>query len=298
MTERAALYTVEARPQSRGGTSLPLGDIDGAGTSLVAVLSAILDGFEVASVDGARVVRALSASADGDDLFAILQHGQAGIAADIVDPSGDVRLRQTPADLQLVRCGCLFELPPAATQGRLAAHVKDGRGIKGLVEQGLTSAFRARYPQLRLTIERLAEPALLQTAVAGDRVESLRLTRLEPAGAHTSDTARWIATGDAARLEVDLAVRSPGAHLDRTLLERYLTGDRTAFPEIARFGGLTFDRVRVGVVLADETRRLFDLEHPEAGRPAMRALDGIELDESGEPTAVSLLASLRAALAS
>jgi hypothetical protein len=297
VTERAALYTVAVRPRERGGQSLPLGDIDANGTKLSDVLGSVLEGFSEASPDGSRVARALLVEADGEDLFTIIQHGQNGLAAEIVDAAGGVRLRQTPADIQLVRCGCLFRLPVAATTGRLAVHVSNGRGIKGLVVQGLVSRFAAAFPQLRLAIERLADPGALHDAVASDRIEKLRLVRLEPAGERPSDqTGKWVDSASAARVELDVAVRTPGHRIEKTLIERYLAGDAGAFAEIVSFAGMTFDEAMVGVVLPDQTRRLFDLARPEAGRPVMRDLPALAIDADGEPTPASLLAGLRSVL--
>ena len=59
MSQRAALYTVGVRSRSKRGGGLPLGDIDGAGTSLLAVLDGYLADFTQASKDGSRVVRSL-----------------------------------------------------------------------------------------------------------------------------------------------------------------------------------------------------------------------------------------------
>jgi hypothetical protein len=293
MSERAALYAVSVR--RRRGRAVPLADIDGAGTALAAVLAAILDGLSVTSRDGARVVRTLAARADGDDLFAIVQHGRRGVAADIVDPSGGVRLRQTPDDLQLVRSGCLFRLPASGSAGRLAVQVSNGRGVKDLFEVGLTARFRARFPDLTLALDRIAEPDALRDAVAQDRVERIQLVRVERAGEHAiAATDKWVPAGESVRVELAVGVHGPGARLGRTLLGRYLGGDEHAFSEIVAFGGLTFDKARIGVRLPDDTRRLIDLEHPEAGRPAVRDLAGIVLDDAGEPTEASLLAALRA----
>ena len=47
MSDRAALYEVRVRRRSGGGGPLPLGDLDGAGTSLVEVLADVLAGFGV-----------------------------------------------------------------------------------------------------------------------------------------------------------------------------------------------------------------------------------------------------------
>jgi hypothetical protein len=288
VTDRAAIYTVSVRP--RRGKEVPLGDIDGAGTSLQDALVRILDGFAETSADGARVVVAAVATRDADDLLAIVQHGVRGIAADIVDANGGVRFRQTPDDLQLLRCGCLFRLPPAATAGTLAVHVANGRGVKELFEQGLAARFRSLFPDLGLAIERLSEPGALRDAVARNRVE--RVSLLLRDGATVADARKWVAAGAPAGVEVAVT----GSPIESAALDRYLAGDSAALEEIARFAGITFDRVRVGVLLPDGTRRSLDLAHPDTGRPLTRDLSGIELDASGEPTEASLLAALRAAL--
>ena len=182
MSQRAALYTVEVRPRARRGDPLPLGDLDGAGTSLAAVLAETLAGFSESSKDGTRVVRALASRADADDLFAVLQHGLSGVAAEIVDPAGALRLRQSPSDVELVRCGCLFRLPAAARSGALAVHVNNGRGMKELFQQGLGARFRARFPGLTLALDRFVEPSALADAVRANRVREDRSRAERAAG--------------------------------------------------------------------------------------------------------------------
>jgi hypothetical protein len=282
MSDRAALYAVTVRPRTRGSAPLPLGDLGD-------MLAGILDGFSETS--GPRVVRVLEVARDGDDLFAVVQHGARGVAADIVDASGAVRLRQMPEDVQLVRTGCLFRLPPGETAGRLAVHVSNGRGVKELFGEGLATRFHSLRPGMVLAIERVGQPEALQAAVAAGRVEKLRLV----GGPAIADAGRWVA-GETARVE--LAVSARGSGLRPTLIERHLRGDRSALPEILRFAGLTFEHASVGVRLDDGSRRLFDLARPEAGPPAARVLDGIVLDDAGEPTGASLLVALRAVVSS
>ncbi len=288
MTDRAAVYSVAVRPKR--GKEVPLGDIDGDGTALQDVLVRILDGFAETSADGTRVVVAATAARDADDLLAIVRHGVRGVAADIVDANGGVRFRQTPDDLQLLRCGCLFRLPPASATGTLAVHVANGRGVKELFEQGLGARFRSLFPGLGLAISRLAEPGALRDAVAQNRVE--RVTLLLHDGTGVADTGKWVAAGRPARHELDVT----GSPIQSRALDRYLAGESAALSEILRFAGIAFDRARIGVLLADGTRRAYDLAHPDAGRPLTRDLSGIELDASGEPTDAGLLAALRAAL--
>jgi len=274
VTDRAALYAVALRSRAKG---LPLGDLGD-------VLAGILDGF--AETSGARVVRVLEVERDGDDLFALVQHGSRGVAADIVGESGEVRLRQLPGDVQLVRTGCLFRLPPEAATGRLVVHVANGRGVKELFGQGLAARLRALRPGVVLAIERVGRPEALQAAVAAGRVERLRLV----GGPAIADTGRWVASGTG-RVQLDVSAR---AGLRPALIERHLGGDKAALTEILRFAGLSFEHASVGVRLDDGTRRLFDLARPESGPPVARALEGIVLDEKGEPTSASLLAALRA----
>jgi hypothetical protein len=297
VSQRAALYTVAVRPRGRSGAALPLGDLDGAGTSLGAVLAGALAGLAETSPDGSRVVRALTVTPDGDDLLAILQHGQSGVAAEIVDQAGAVRLRQTPDDLQLVRCGCLFRLPPAATAGALAVHVNNGRGLKELFQQGLTARFHSRFPALTLAIDRFVEVDALGGAVDADRILKIELARNEsPDERPIAASGPWLPSGVAGRVQLSVAARTAGGRIDAALIRRHLGGDAAAFAEIVDFGGIVFDEARVEALLPDGTRRVFDLAHPGAGRPVTTELSGIELDADGEPTDGSLLAALRTAI--
>ena len=130
ISRSAALYRVSIHPKGKGDVPRSFGDIDGDGTGAVAALAEILGSFAEASKDGRRLVRSLEATPDGEELFAVVQYGQKGIAADIVSPGGDVRLRQSPDDEELIRFGCLFRLPAAATVGALAVELDDGRGSR------------------------------------------------------------------------------------------------------------------------------------------------------------------------
>ncbi len=150
MAHTSALYTV--RVKERYKDYQPLGDIDGSGTKLQDVLAGYLNGFEEAAADGDRVVRALSQNTQGDDLEAVLLHGQSGVVADIVDSQGTNRIRQVATDTQLLRCSALFRLPPTQDMGWLALQVNNGRGIKGLLEVGLHVKFRDDFEDLMLQI--------------------------------------------------------------------------------------------------------------------------------------------------
>ena len=264
MSDRAALYTVAVRSRSRGASGAAARRPRGRPRRDPATASS------VTSDDGARVVRALRSRGTATTCSAVVQHGARGVAADIVDAGGGVRLRQLPDDLQLVRSGCLFRLPPAGDRRACSPSTSlNGRGVKDLFEQGLSARFRSLRPELVLAIERLAEPEALRAAVAvGPGREAPARPARAPGARAIAATDKWVAPGEPARVELDVAVRARGARIQRELLERYLGGDRSAFAEIVAFGGLSFDRASVGVRLPDGTRQaLRPRRGPRPGGP-------------------------------
>jgi hypothetical protein len=284
VSQRAALYTVRLRAPD-GGPRPPLGDLGDA-------IAAALDGLAETSPDGRRSLRVVDTERDGDDLFAVLQHGEAGIAAEIVDAEGDIRLQRLPEDAQLVRCACLFRLPPAADEGTLVLHVNDGRGPKELLEAGLRHRLAGRLGGAALELGRPDEREVLREAVAANRVEKVKLVKIQhPGDRPFAAVDKWVPAGDVARVELDV-----GGHIRPALIGRHLAGDEAAFAEIVEFAGLTFDQAKVQVRLADDSRRLFDLAHPGEGRPVTHDLSDVALDADGEPTPAGLHEALRALL--
>src|SRR5689334_2649886 len=120
MAHRAALYIV--RVKEKWHDYLQLGDLDGAGLDLGTVLEEQLGtDFEQQSYDGSKIVRGLDVEFDADDdLLVALQHGQSGVAADIVNQGGRQLLRRTWTDSELLRCCSLFRLPRDQEMGWLA----------------------------------------------------------------------------------------------------------------------------------------------------------------------------------
>ena len=198
----------------------------------------------------------------------------------------------SPDDEQLVRFGCLFRLPAEATVGALAVELDDGRGIKVLVGQALTKAFRSRFAGLVLAIEPAVDPASSVRRSRQERSTVCTSRSRSPAGSTVPDAAEWLAPGAAGRIAVEIAAVPAGTHLRSELLARHLDGDAAALAEIARFAGIAFGTVRVGVGLADGSRRSFDLARLDAGRAPAARLTGIEVDADGRPTDASLRAAL------
>jgi len=297
MTHRAAAYTVRVRPKyDRTGEVRLLGDIDEEGTSLISVLENCFKDLESTSDDESKVVRCLSCTLEDDDLLLIAQHGQNGVAADIVDTDGGLRLRQQPEDTQLLRCGSLFRLPLADATGWLAVHVNNGRGIKSLLQKGIVDRFRDDYPKLIIDITPFVEPSVLKEAVDHDRIDKVKLVKFEqPNDRAALATSRWVPAGAVGRLELDISTRGKAARVLSGVLQRFMGGDLEAFHEIVEFQNITFDEAKVEVVLDGGARRTFNIEKPDSGHPFTEDLGDLVM-ENGEPTSESLFEGLRSVL--
>lgn len=297
MSHRATAYTVRVRPKrDRSGEVRLLGDIDDGGSSLINVLDNYFKVLETSSGDETKVVRCLSCEVEDDELLLIAQHGQNGVAADIVNTEGKLRLRQDPEDTQLLRCGSLFRLPPAEPMGWLAVHVNNGRGVKGLLQKGIVDRFREDYPNLMIDITPFVGPSVLKEAVEHDRIDKVKLVKYEqPNDRAAAATARWIPAGAVGRLELDISTRGRTARVLSGMLQRFFGGELGVFREIVEFQGITFDEAKVEVVLDGGTRRTFNIEKPDSGHAFSEDLEDLVL-ENGEPTSASLFDALRSVL--
>jgi hypothetical protein len=297
MAHRAALYSVRVKEKWRDYR--PLGNIDEAGTWLGDVIHGwITDGFEQYSLSQEKVVRGLDASFDADDdLCMALQHGQNGVAADIVDELMRLQHRRTADESELLRCCCVLRLPRDQENGWLATHQNNGHSVKGLLERGLEDRFRRHLPDLKIEIKPIVRGAALLEAIQQGHVEGIKLVKLErPHDRANAATGKWMRAGDLGKLE--LHITSPGQRLQPRLLQRFIRGDRTALSEIVEFEGIEFDEVDVEVTLPEGTRRTFNLQSPDKGFAMSVNLDHLDLDADGEPSEASVYAGLKDALGS
>ena len=296
MAHRVALYTVQVRrKRDTSGGFLPLGDIDAQGTSLAELILRYLgDHFEAVNDEGTRSLHCEAAEWDGLNLFAMLRHGQTGVAADIIGKEGEYRLRQSVDDTQRIRCGALLRLPPPTEMGWLAAHINNGRAAKGLVEKGVQARFRQDFPALLLEIKPFVSGSVLLTAVEQDQITTVRLIRWD----ESSDKAgagKWVRDGTAAKLELSIKPKGQVKRLLSRLPLQFLLGDSDVLGQIVQYDGMRFDEVKLEVALPDGTQRTFNIEHPDAGHAFTEDLNELRT-EDGEPMPDSLRAALARAL--
>ena len=261
MSDRAALYTV-VRPAERG-KPVPLGDIDGAGTSSQTSSSASSTGSPRRARDGTRVVRAVEIERDGDDLFASCSTAPEASPPRSSTRPARVRLRQIPGDVQLVRTR--LPLPAAACRdGREARRPRRQRPRRqGALRAGARGAVPARCS--RASRSRSSGSASPRRCGPPSRGPGREGRACWSGGA--GDRRRRPASGSPRRRRPGRArrpgVRRPGPPRCSSATSR---GDAAALPEILRFAGLTFEHASVGVRLEDGTRGSSTSRVPRRGR--------------------------------
>jgi hypothetical protein len=297
MTHRVALYTVQVRrKRDKSGDFLPFGDINKEGANLLESIRGYLaDHFEVANEEGTRVLQCENVEIERSELFAMFRHGLTGVAADIIDKLGDLRIRQSIDDTSRVLCGALLQLPPAADMGWLAAHISNGRAVKGLMEKGLLARFRSDFPDLVLETKPFVRGSMLLEAVEQDRIDSVKLIRWNEPSDRAAGAGKWVGGATSAKLELSIKPRGQVKRVLSRLPLQFLRGNSDVFGEIVQFEGMTFDEAKLEVTLDDGTRRTFNIERPEAGHAFSEDLHDLRM-EDGEPSPESLRAALRRAL--
>ena len=306
MSHRAALYTVRVKRKRHSEFCL-LGDIDGGGQSLIDFVAQCVIDMDLPPGEGDRLVRHLDIGeiegAVSDDEFAtMLQHGETGLAADLVDEHGDQKVRQVSSDTHLVRCACLFRLPPTHDMGWLSLHVNNNRGVKSSLEKHLLGEFGRRFDELMLQITPFVDMGSLRKAIDQDRINNVRLVRYErPKDRADEITDEWLGGENEGKIELRLSPMARAGRLKGKLVRRFLdaTDDaarRDARDKIVEFHGISFDTAKVEVVLPDGRRRTVHLDSPKAGHPMHVELDGLGFDGEGEPAPASLFDGLRTAL--
>lgn len=299
MGHRAAVYTVRVkRAHKRKDKFRPFGDIDDVtGTYLGDVLDRYLSAadFEGISDDKTKIVECEEVTLDGEDLRAVMLHGQSGVAADIFDAAGEFRIHQESDDKHQIRCGVLFRLPKNQETGWLAAHINNGRSAVGLLKMALAKTFRDEFAPHGILLEIIpfVQGSVLREAIDKNRLDKVRLVRWEePNDRAVEATDRWVSAGDRGRIEVEYSAPRQENRLVPDLIKRYLQGDGSALREIVEFQGITFDEAKVVVELEDGKHRTFNIEKPEAGNPFSADLENLAHDNEGVPTDESVFEAL------
>lgn len=297
MSHRAAVYMVQIRKKGvPSDDHRLLGDFDEDGNSLRDLLASYFTDFKSTSADETKIVRATKCDINLDEVRLVTQHGQNGVAAEIVDPNGELQHRQMPDETQLLRCCCLFYLPSAKKLGWLAVHVNHGRGIKSLLQKGITERLSKDYPDLMLQITPYVEASVLKVAADNNLIDKVKLIKYEkPNDRAIAATNDWIPVGTAGKLELNISARGKGMRVLADRVRRFLNGETGVFDQIVEFQGLTFDEAKVEVALPGEGTRTFNIEKPDSGHAFTEDIDGLIL-EGGEPTIDSIFIGLRHAL--
>jgi hypothetical protein len=242
MSHRATIYNVRVHKRNHPSEFVPLGDLDENGRYLGDVLVELLDPntFEAVSADNDREVRCSKRQLvghDKDDLRVVLNPGERGIRADIMEPNGQIGFKQTAEHTQLLTCGSLFRLPKTADLGFWACHINHGRSVKSLVAPELERLFRERFDGLLLRIKPSVNAEAFKTALEQDRLLSASLTTYERSP-DIADEKQWATSDSGLKLRLDI---EPGKG-KRLLPSRVLKAlELHQLGDIVEFGDVSFD---------------------------------------------------------
>ena len=291
MNQGTAVYTVRVRDQN--GDFRLLGDIDG-GAHLGARVAAWLHDFESVSSDKTMSIRCAEPFIEGDDTFLVLEHRQSGVAGDIVDKYGRLRMRVSPDDTQRTKYAALFRLPRPDITGYLAAQVRNGCGVEALLEEGIQARFGIDFPRLVLEIWPFVPGSVFRRVMEEDGFKSTKFVRYEqPTDRAVAAGQRWVKAGAIGRLGPSLTMFDL-VKRTRYLLPRQSARDEArAHGEIVELRGGTAAGSRVEMEQGDGTRRNFFLH--QSGPAFTEEMASLQMEE-GVATDASLLAELRNAL--
>jgi hypothetical protein len=273
--------------------------MDNRGTALIDFLHQLAATLSAESDDHLKAIRCDSAHLIGNELRLLVRHGQKGVVADILDSAGNRAFRQKAEHQHSVRCAALFMLPRTARRGWLAAHVNNGRGVKGLLEKGIQREFRQQFEDLVLQITPFILDSALKKAVEQDRIDKIKLVRHELATDRAvRDTDKWVPRGTEAVLELSITARGRARMIGERIRQFLDRRDPSTFESIVKFEGIRFDEAKVEVVLEGNQRRTFNIEKPDAGHAMTIDLDPLPTDADGEPEIEALFAALHRTLTS
>ena len=290
MGHRAAIYTVRVRKRGKPNSFLPLGDIDEQGTYLGDVLREIFGSFISTDPKSNKEVSCSSRKLDGEDLKLVLHHGEGGVAADIMNSVGQLRLHQVPDDKQLLRCGSLFRLPKNETIGLWAVHINNNRGVTGLVQREMTKRFRDRVSDLMLIVRPSVPSEVIAGALADGQLDTVKLVKFDKPS-DLKDAGKWVAAGTEARIELRIRAAEKAKRLLPDLVRKAMSGNSQAFGQIVQFEGMKFDSAKFEIAVDGGTRRrTFNIQRPEAGHPFTADIEPVI--EDGEPTDASIFEEL------
>jgi hypothetical protein len=304
MGHRATVYTVKVKEaySRKDDAFVPLGDMDGRGTYLGDVIYDALSDTDFSSSAKDTLLRTRVVEQDGDEVRAIMLHGQSGVVADILDADGNLKATQELDDLNRMSCGVLFDLPKKDVTGYLVCHVNGNRSairlLEGALKTRIRNDFNEKGHKRSIVITPFTRRDELEAAIARGRLDKIRLVKYEhPHHREVASTKRWVPSNEIGVLEVQFSAGERiKERLKATPVQRFLHG-KLARSEIVEFAGYQFDEIKAVIETDDGHEKTINIEEPEVGHRYSKTLTGFTVDARGEPRAESLYKKLADVLA-
>jgi len=263
-----------------------LGNFDGAGADLLALLTSFLTDPNAKAWDDelglwfVRVEGLLTPPKPTDQKWAStvaarVRAGEGGVSSQIVERGGNatevVRFnREASKHVEYVDLVVLAHLPGTKTKGFMVTHSPHGRGIKTKFWEAFREWFRDRYPEHILTMNPCSKAGFFKALIDEADLKKITLVRqVKPSDSALADAAIWFEDKNMGDL---ITVISPRRNrFLRKQLIRDALDDAAKLDALLIFRGDHYDEVRA--TFRDAAGRTHSLRLDGTGRVPRAGID-------------------------
>lgn len=238
--------------------------------------------------DEQQVLKVARIKSDATDIWGIVERGEFGSEARIVDSKtlGETHL-QSRDEARLGRFYFRLHLPDAATKGILILQRTGGSGAYTALHRHFEEVFREKRSEFRLRFARAVHPDVLNAMLSG-KVYAFRIVSYKP----TADIANWV-KGKGATKNVGEITVSATAVAEKTLWSgkdtpswfKKIITEKKSVAEV-----FPHDNIKSFQLTADYhgQRRTFDLTDPEDIFPYQNITADVVFGTDGHPVFASI----------
>lgn len=287
-THSLASYSVVVRRKhARSDAEQLLGNYDGTGTSILAVLEEYLNELDL-NEDG-LVLRSLEVHGPTPDepavVWAMIEAGETNVRSKIRnlrDESDTYERTQHHAENIPVFVLCKAE--PRRKLGHFIVHVPHGRGIKGPLSSALVERFRLEHNDFGLRIDTAAPADVIRQTIENGRITTARFVKRRPERDQFDRLGEYLSDPSEGRLETVIAGNRTGGLIKRNF-ERVINREADA-RSLLTFDHKEYDTLKVEVDLGGR-RRTIDVREQSIGRVLYDVTDQVRYRD-GQPTPATL----------
>lgn len=288
------LYAYELVVRPKGGEPQPLGNFDGAGSTLIDQLVTFL---QKQQAEGAWLQKDINAAArvrqvttpttdEPDVVSAVIEAGEMGLDSTFVRAtdeglSDESEFDRTADHAEMVQVVALAKLPALRERGFLVMHARAGRSLKTRFWEGFTTAFKGRFPDYTLDLNPTFPRDYYKSLIKKRDARKVTLKRLVRPKDMTDEDRRWFEEEQMGEIRTVIATRGRVGRLVKDDILEALD-DQKKVNALLVFHNVSYDQIAVTVKDAKGREHSINLEGGHVGRPGWDVSDSIPSGASKE----------------